>query len=88
MSKAAYTIVRFEPGSSHTAVRRATTRPLRPAQARGCEQLAYGCCSTAPRPGIELATTELPVQRRNHQITEPRRRAKLPPALKLLPGST
>ena len=41
-------------------------RLLRPPEARGCEQLAYGCYSTVPRLGIELAVIELQVQHPNH----------------------
>jgi len=48
-----------------------TTRPLRPAEARGREQVAQGCYSTERRPEIELATIELRVQRPNHQTAEP-----------------
>jgi len=43
-----------------------TTGPLQRAEAHGREQLAGGCYSTAPRPGIELI---LQVQRPEHYIT-------------------
>jgi len=35
-------------------------------EAHGCEQLVQGCYSTAQHPGLELATTELPVRCHSH----------------------
>jgi len=36
-----------------------------------CEQLAQGCYLTAERPGVELTTSQVAIQRPNHNTTRP-----------------
>ena len=48
-------------------------------EAHMCEQLAYGCCLTAERPGLDPVTLESGIESRNQYTTRPSQQPRIQP---------